>query len=352
MGKKSKKNAAKTEAGPPSSLANAEEAGAEVAARSGSANGILTSGSGSSKKQRCITCRVLLKDLTKAHECHGCHQLTGGLFCWRCERKYFVECPNGSACAHPVKRCHGCSHGVTAKSISMKYVDQEGNSHWVKGDDSDLFLRVCEREHSKCNMDSIPLQQCGADGCSVQECYRCLAAPDLHQLNSCSICSLVRCYNCMHKKYVSSNEITKEMMRMSDSNTPLSKFDFAEVAEMIRNADPESIGKCEDCGVSFCFSCMDNRSLQIVSRCFVDAVRNGEDGCELFRCSQCYWSSKPCTNPNCPNEVGIPTKRCGGCHLGRYCSVECQAAAYPEHMRRCHKIQAKRAATVEIEKKE
>ena len=56
-----------------------------------------------------------------------------------------------------------------------------------------------------------------------------------------------------------------------------------------------------------------------------------------------YWSTKPCTNPTCPNEVGVPTKRCGGCHLDRYCSVECQAAAYPDHVARCLKIQAKRA---------
>jgi hypothetical protein len=63
-----------------------------------------------------------------------------------------------------------------------------------------------------------------------------------------------------------------------------------------------------------------------------------------YQCSRCYWSAKPCTNPTCPNEVGVPTKRCGGCHIDRYCSVDCQLAAYPAHVNRCHKIQEKRAA--------
>ena len=63
-----------------------------------------------------------------------------------------------------------------------------------------------------------------------------------------------------------------------------------------------------------------------------------------YRCSRCYWSTKPCTNPSCPNEVGVPTKRCGGCHIDRYCSIKCQLAAYPTHVKRCQKIQEKRAA--------
>ena len=41
------------------------------------------------------------------------------------------------------------------------------------------------------------------------------------------------------------------------------------------------------------------------------------------------------------------TKRCGGCHLDRYCSVECQTAMYPDHVGRCKRIQNKRAAPVE-----
>ena len=54
-----------------------------------------------------------------------------------------------------------------------------------------------------------------------------------------------------------------------------------------------------------------------------------------------------CTNLNCPNAIGVSTKRCSGCHLDRYCSVECQAAAYPAHEAWCKQIQAKRAAAGE-----
>eukprot|EP00562_Extubocellulus_spinifer_P007670 CAMPEP_0178502746 /NCGR_PEP_ID=MMETSP0696-20121128/17669_1 /TAXON_ID=265572 /ORGANISM="Extubocellulus spinifer, Strain CCMP396" /LENGTH=262 /DNA_ID=CAMNT_0020131825 /DNA_START=118 /DNA_END=906 /DNA_ORIENTATION=- len=52
-------------------------------------------------------------------------------------------------------------------------------------------------------------------------------------------------------------------------------------------------------------------------------------------CMPCYWSSKPCTNPDCPNEAGVPTKRCGGCRRSRYCSKECQIAMWPEHKKTC-----------------
>ena len=49
-----------------------------------------------------------------------------------------------------------------------------------------------------------------------------------------------------------------------------------------------------------------------------------------------YLSVKICTNYTCPNEVGkVKTFRCGDCRKSRYCSVECQAAAYPDHKQIC-----------------
>ena len=61
-----------------------------------------------------------LKDLAKAHACPGCTQL----FCWRCERKMFKECPNGEECAGQARRCVACCNGVSL----------------------DLFLKVHERK--------------------------------------------------------------------------------------------------------------------------------------------------------------------------------------------------------------
>ena len=84
-----------------------------------------------------------------------------------------------------------------------------------------------------------------------------------------------------------------------------------------------------------CLGCLDDRSLDSFLR---HILLKGPK----FQCSECYWKTKPCTNPTCPKEAGVPTKRCGGCHLDRYCSVACQAAAYPNHMAKCKKIQAKR----------
>lgn len=69
-------------------------------------------------------------------------------------------------------------------------------------------------------------------------------------------------------------------------------------------------------------------------------------------CAFCHWSSKPCTNPSCPNEIGVPTKRCGGCRIDRYCSVECQAEAHPHHEARCKKIQEKRLLAAEKDDRE
>mmetsp|Transcript_22324 Transcript_22324/g.64088 ORF Transcript_22324/g.64088 Transcript_22324/m.64088 type:complete len:157 (-) Transcript_22324:2817-3287(-) len=109
---------------------------------------------------------------------------------------------------------------------------------------------------------------------------------------------------------------------------------------------PDGMIKCGTCARGFCFECIDFVELKfIVDFCWASREKHVDDEvvCPRHRCSHCYWSAKPCTNPSCPNEVGVPTKRCGGCHIDRYCSVECQAAAYPAHVPRCHKIQAKRA---------
>ena len=221
MGKKSKAKATKSTATAP--------AGTPVSDGTG----------GTVKKQRCVICLTLLKDLTKAHECHGCHQLSGGLFCWRCERKYFKECPNGSACAHPLKRCHGCSSGITARAI--RCVDEEGIQH--EGVSCSDLLQLC-KEGSKCNIDSIPLQQCEADGCSVQECYRCVAAPNNGKMWSCSVCSGIRCFDCMEKDYYDSVIPMKFPELLGSAGKTLSKSIVVEAAAIMREQQPKTLALC------------------------------------------------------------------------------------------------------------
>jgi hypothetical protein len=122
-------------------------------------------------------------------------------------------------------------------------------------------------------------------------------------------------------------------------------------AERLRKFSPDKYYKCHECNELSCFSCLDDRSIGMCSSLSV-AVMQKEistiEGRALSKCTRCYWSSKPCTNPNCPNKVGIPTKRCGDCHLDRYCSVECQVAAHPGHVARCQRIQARRAAAGKV----
>ena len=81
--------------------------------------------------------------------------------------------------------------------------------------------------------------------------------------------------------------------------------------------------RCFKCYTSYCAQCADDTWCP---RC---DLGNGNT------CMPCYWSSKPCTNPDCPNDVGVPTKRCGGCRRSRYCSKECQIAMWPEHKETC-----------------
>jgi len=128
------------------------------------------------------------------------------------------------------------------------------------------------------------------------------------------------------------------------------KEDAVSIMEDIR-AEIGWYAQCKHCNLYVCYQCLDDRSARIVAEAqlavvFADSTKLDE--MSPFICTPCYWSSKPCTNPNCPNELGIPTKRCGGCHLDRYCSVECQAAMYPEHVDRCQRIQARRAAAGKV----
>jgi len=130
---------------------------------------------------------------------------------------------------------------------------------------------------------------------------------------------------------------------------PFAEEDVVTIIEDLRKYADE-YAYCSHCKLYVCYQCLDYRSARMLAKALLGNFADPPKMNEMppFICTPCYWSSKPCTNPKCPNEVGIPTKRCGGCHLDRYCSVDCQAAMYPDHVARCQRIQARRAAAGKV----
>ena len=104
MGKKSKKQ----QTGGTKAIAGAKSSASGGAVLGGGFGGVLTRTCGS-KKQRCVECCALLKDLAKAHACPGC----SALHCWRCEKKNFDSCQNGDSCVRPIAKCAKCMTGLT-----------------------------------------------------------------------------------------------------------------------------------------------------------------------------------------------------------------------------------------------
>ena len=345
MGKKSKKGAVSK-----STLGAANSTGGKAAA-------VGTS----SSKSRCAGCCALLKDLVKSHQCPGCSQL----FCWRCEKKCIEECPNGANCVRRVRRCLYCWNAATfTNNCGGGLLVQKGNSqeraeHLYITTETFKLFRDNVNKNDALTIDAFPFLYCVEEGCKQTECHMCFSGPAVSRLIGCSVCYKSRCQSCntanLREFQVPTvcNNILNEAM--DASRKQLTPDEVRLLGSALRDEWPDLYFICS-CGEAQCYACLDDRAVENYYRCmlmsdeFVNIPPTWSEESD-YKCGRCYWSSKPCTNPNCPNEVGIPTKRCGGCHLDRYCSVECQAAAYPEHMERCHKIQAKRAATVGVEKK-
>ena len=356
MGKKSKqkRNAAKAKSGASGAVAPAAASELGIAGGSGGSGGI-------GKKARCVSCLALVKEASKGHACPGCSEL----YCWRCEKKQFFECPNGKLCVLPLKRCHGCISGFTKnkelRAIGEQPVElDDGREHFsfTPGTRHRILFDDIIKKRDDLTMESFPFVRCGSVGCCADdetavECIRCVQAPVAKRLSCCSVCGILRCGECV-------NSLKEPMTRAAhqlNSGMLLKGNPEISVEDLVafRNklvAYPDGMITCKTCIRETCVHCLDLSEMKRLAELLT--VKATEAGFERryddyvsnshFQCSGCYWSAKPCTNPTCPNDVGIPTKRCGRCHLDRYCSVECQAAAYPDHIGRCQKIQAKRAA--------
>ena len=201
------------------------------------------------------------------------------------------------------------------------------------------------RTSEKYNLEAIPLQTCHKVGCDCIEfqCIHCLDDPKIGAplLVKCVGCGKVRCKTC---------QLVDDSVNQSIAVglTSIQVGDFVEIASLFRRCTPpDAYVTCRECDRSQCHECLSTRFLEdiVKNSCFnVEAKNCGAPTVHYAKCDDCYYAKKPCTNPFCPNEVGVPTKRCGGCHISRYCSKECQAAAYPEHKVKCERMQAKLAA--------
>ena len=317
MGKKSKAARAKAKAG---------------AASSGAPTGGGTSGgagamviSSSKKKQNCVRCFGTVK-ADKGLACPGCSLV----YCWRCEKKAFMDCPNGSDCAHPFRRCELCALGYPM----LRFLEKKEGGNYVDalGDNTKYALALkryqqCMEEDDTLSIDVNCFSRCS--GCAASECFYCHCDPIARSILSCGSCGTSRCNDC-------SGENVRNLL-VNGTPTILEAKD--KFHDLVRNNALGALFVCSTCKGCICVPCMDDMSMKSVTDAMVSVGTSPAGTVDsLYQCSHCYWSTKPCTNPTCPNEVGVPTKRCGGCHIDRYCSVECQLAAYPAHKKRCEKI--------------
>ena len=322
MGKKSKKNGG----GAKAKNAAAGSSTMIAAAAGGIGGSVQTSGG---KKLKCVRCFGNIKDVAKAHQCPGCSDL----FCWRCEKKAFKECPNGENCVYPIRRCADCAHALRYMSVANNCADKK-----------EFFdsLEALIRSDERLSTESTPFRFCSGPDCHVSECHRCCIALRIStRLQCCVLCRKTQCRKCGHSPDADTIIALRRVLDRKQQCFGFDNDDKAEVLQVMRTS--ELFAKCQRCKQSFCLQCVDERfGRTIASDLLYRTAFGGEFLIREGICSFCYWSTKPCTNPNCPKEVGVPTKRCGGCHVDRYCSVECQVAMYPYHAVRCKKIQEKR----------
>lgn len=340
MGKKSRSKTTKSAAG------RSDETG-------GTGNG---AGAVSVGKQRCVNCCSTLKDTSKAHACPGCSEL----YCWRCERKLFEECPNGKECVYPMRRCLNCIDSLTMQKKlgddidALAIGDGNGNGRFVFPSGTAALFKERIQQDSQLSVHALPYDVCRSYGCGVHECSLCVADPsENRRLAVCSLCHsnphCKECYDASFKEGSPFRECIvsslKKMRTELGGDAIITINHLGGIKKIVLERFDDLLVACgnKHCNFFGCLGCLDDK--------FVISYLYRFFGSEVdFRCNTCYWSAKPCTNPNCPNEPGVPTKRCGDCHLDRYCSVECQAAAYPAHVGRCQKIQEKRMVACRVAK--
>jgi len=361
MGKKSKKGAARAKAG--SSAAAPASTGSAAAAATGTSNaagvepttnsngGVLArSSNGGKTKMKCARCYATLKDFAKARPCPGCAEL----YCWRCAKKWFRECLNGKNCVEPLSRCVECWSGLTMirvgaailaenqievpadRDFSIPKAVRRQIEEFVSNDErlsmAAMPFRICP-SGPDCRWDTAVVDEEGCYWSYLSECNACASVADASRssfFRKCSQCEGMRCTAC--------DDAVKVHLQ-----TPIPVGKSPDLLKTLLPKFAIAMFQCRECNQNVCGKCASNALTDMTS--FAKDASGGFDTTLCFPCTEKkYWSAKPCTNPTCPNEVGVPTKRCGDCHIARYCSVECQEMAYPAHRNRCQAILARRVA--------
>ena len=297
-----------------------------------SVSSALAAGGGSGRK--CTRCLATVKtEAGKGKYCPGCSEL----YCWRCEKKSFSACPNGAQCVCPKRVCRGCISGQTMEAV-LSAAGQMSQAPIRKLNDGTIschpdsierFMKFIEQS-DKLSFDAIPFKPCGNYECKAYECYSCFTSQTAGRLVRCTRCNKVTCANCSRSVF---EQPLSPCFRINNWSDRVEAF-----ADMLVNPEQGgmALARCSNCHNVLCYDCVGASMLcRYLKSHTVDKVD--------LQCERCYYSAKPCMNPTCPNKVGVPTKRCGVCRRSRYCSKECQIAAYPGHQHKCKKIQEKLA---------
>ena len=299
----------------------------------------------SKKAQKCVRCFGTVK-ADKGISCPGCSQL----YCWRCEKKAFDACPNGEQCVHPIRRCSDCCRGNTfldtmkeREGFVLPDIQKDPIAALTATQSAiSRFRDVLRLGHNNLSYDAMPVAPCHA--CTFGECTRCFDDPAHGRIYQCHECNSSLCTDCSAERlrvFGKTDEVCTIFARLINKGPKyerLSSEDISVLSAGLRGTSSGAVVRCHTptCNFTCCVACADDPTVASIVKTVTSK------SVVPFLCTRCYWSAKPCTNPSCPNEVGVPTKRCGGCHIDRYCSVECQMAAYPAHVNRCNKIQKKR----------
>ena len=291
MGKKSRKSASK-----PSGKAGASSLAAAVASIIGGDTG--------KKPKKCVRCLASLKDTSKAHQCPGCLEL----YCWRCERKNFEQCPNGENCVHPISRCFNCANARTLESLlkSGRIEIPEllpGEKLMTKGANGATlfnasffrhFEEFVNRKDNNLTFDALPLRNCLGQGCQIMECYRCLVAPENISLQRCSICEKSRCHDCCEspmKKLLSGDHTTVMLIAAAEAYTNMNDMSLHIAAKTLREEVPDLYANCGECLSSTCYQCLDDGMMGMCASTLFDIISakvSGTEASASFKCTRCY----------------------------------------------------------------
>mmetsp|Transcript_241 Transcript_241/g.530 ORF Transcript_241/g.530 Transcript_241/m.530 type:complete len:303 (+) Transcript_241:120-1028(+) len=259
------------------------------------------------KLPRCAKCASFVR--TNGQTCPGCTRI----FCRRCSG-HFGRCLRLD-CPSPTMRCPDCLGGATVEKM-MKRGDIPNDTLPPDGmiretDVAFLLPPSTLATIMRVAPDAAPMSECGNEGCIHAVCQLCRGGlPSRDPMYTCKACRHESCRACV-----------------------LSVSAFEERHDEGRRIRSDAFLRCTKCFICFCGDCGDSAGLR-----WHVTGRSGPDQ----MCTRCYWTTKPCTNPDCPNKAGVPTKRCGDCRRARYCSKECQIAMWPEHKLECSRLRAEK----------